>query len=115
MSLARGIILGGDMGKLIVEASDREVAEFAKGQLVEVQSKGPKPTIPGRYFYGPAWVDFSPPQGLPDVSGSLSGVWDEQNAAELAIGSYLYDSHGLRVGAVAAFEGGGSWLRVARL
>jgi hypothetical protein len=54
---ARGIVLSGEFGKLVVEASDGEVERFGKGALVEVVQKqtAPKREHFNRYFYGPAW------------------------------------------------------------
>lgn len=64
---ARGIILSGDVGKLIIEASDAEVERFARHDLVEIDLLD-RPawhgelTPPRMYFYGnPMFVGSSWP------------------------------------------------------
>lgn len=64
---ARGIIVSGDVGKLIVEASDAECERFGRGDLVEVGVLRPAPRPRMQYFYGAsfglgvaAWPDFQP-------------------------------------------------------
>lgn len=64
---ARGIILSGDLGKLVVEASDAEVARFAAHDLVEIGllDRPRPPSFAGMYFYGggsalDAWAHLSP-------------------------------------------------------
>lgn len=64
---ARGIIVSGDVGKLIVEASDVEVDRFGRGDLVEIgllQRRNSNDPFAAHWYYGGMpWPNFSEPSG----------------------------------------------------